>query len=589
MVTIRVNAHHLWMRPLGLMAIFLAVGGLASLWLRRRPRAHRSEAAVSFLLCVLTMLSPLWSLEELHPGAAFLLACGLGRVFYSALLKARPRRLSAAAWGVVAVGGVVMGIGLFRTLAAEPLHMAMLANSRADAPNVVLLVLDTVRADHLGHHGHTRDTMPVLRELAARGVTFENARATATWTLPSHASMFTGKWLHELSVDIDRPLDGGDPTIAEVLSRQGHRTAGFAGNTTYCNAWFGIDRGFSHFDDAPENRKVSTLETFRSSGLGLRLVHALQKARWIRTHGDYAQTRLAESVNHDALTWLDRQGTNDPFFLFLNYYDAHGPYVVPDGFPRTFSGADEETFRKLVKQYRRLNTNHMRAAGPELEAEISRLGKDAYDDCLRYLDSQLATLVSHLERRALASGRTTWLIVTSDHGEHFGERGLHRHGNSLYRPLTHVPLVIVPLGPAAEPIGMRVVPPVSLRDLPATIADLAGSRESPFPGRSLRRFWEGAGAAIDRDSLVDPVLAELLFHPTTMANGGESGVAKSSRMYHALIEHGRTYMETLPEGEALFDLLGDVDEANDLAKRPEGASLLSTCRERLKTLLGTRP
>ncbi len=585
MVTIRLNAHHLWLRPLGLMALFLTVGGAAAWWLRRRPKDHRVEAAATALMCVLAMLSPLWALEELHPLAAFLLACGLGRVLDSAVLRSPRRRLKVAGGAVVVAGCVIAGTGLYRSTLAEPLSMAWLAGPSPQAPNIVLLVLDTVRADHLSHHGYDRDTMPKLRELADRGATFENARATATWTLPSHASMFTGKWPHELTVDIDRPLDGRDPTIAEVLTRNGYRTAGFAGNTTYCNAWFGLDRGFAHYEDAVENQDVSLLETFRSSGLGLKLIHGLQRIRWIRTHGDYARTRLAESVNRDARAWLDLQDPTDPFFLFINHYDAHGPYVVPDGFPKTFSAADSEAFKQLVKQYRKVNTNHLRAAGPELENEISRLGKDAYDDCLRYLDAQLAGLVEDLERRSLTSGRPTWLIVTSDHGEHFGERGLHRHGNSLFRPLTHVPLVIVPLGPAAKTIERRLTTTVSLRDLPATIADLAGAKEAPFPGDSLRRHWSSPSAGAKET----PVLCELLFHPTMDQSDGKETAPRAPRMYHALIERDMTYMETMPEGEAVFDALDDREEAHDLTKGPDVQALLPRLRTRLKAVLGEGP
>lgn len=579
MAAIRVNIHHLWMRPVGLLATFLVVGGLAALWLRRKPEARRVEAVATFLLCGLTFLSPLLCLDELHPLAAVALAAGLGRLLHSATRRAS-RRLSRIALGIgFAAAAVVAAVGIVQGFLREPLAIAALPTADASAPDVVLVVLDTVRADHLAIHGYHRDTMPTLSALAGRGVIFDNARSTAPWTLPSHASMFTGRWFHELSVDVDRPLDGRHPTIAETLAEKGYRTAGFVGNTTYCNAWYGLDRGFAHYLDAPENQEVSVREVLRSSGLGLRVVRTAQKARWFRTTGDFAGLRLGEDVNRDAIAWLNRQPTASPSFLFLNYYDAHGPYVVPDGFPREFSGADGDEFRKLVKQYRKVNNNQLRAAGTDLEAAMSRLGQHAYDDCLRYLDARLADLAAELQRRSAASNRPTWLVVTSDHGEHFGERGLHRHGNSLYRPLTHVPLVIVPIGPVSETIARRVKAPVSLRDLPATLDDLAGRDSKRFPGHSLRRFWSA-----ETEPAADPVLAELIFHPQ-MANGNASGADPKGRMHHLLVEDGKSFIEPVPSGEELYDLEADPTESRDLGATDDGRKWLESYRDKLHRLI----
>ena len=117
------------------------------------------------------------------------------------------------------------------------------------AANVILIVLDTVRAESLSLYGYHRDTTPNLTRLAARGVRFDRAFATAPWTAPSHASMFTGRWCHELSVGWNRPLDGTSPTLAEFLGARGYATAGFVANTTYCSYETGLDRGFAHYED----------------------------------------------------------------------------------------------------------------------------------------------------------------------------------------------------------------------------------------------------------------------------------------------------------------------------------------------------
>ena len=121
--------------------------------------------------------------------------------------------------------------------------------------------MDNVRSDDLSLYGYGRDTTPNLTRLAGRAIKFDQARSSAYWTLPSHASMLTGRWPHELSVTVDRPLDTAFPTMAEFLAKQGYVTAGFVGNTFYCNSWYGLDRGFSHYEDFYDNRVVWIIET----------------------------------------------------------------------------------------------------------------------------------------------------------------------------------------------------------------------------------------------------------------------------------------------------------------------------------------
>ena len=117
------------------------------------------------------------------------------------------------------------------------------------SPNVLLIVMDTVAAGHLSLHGYDRATSTTLVELAERGIRFDSARAASSWTLPSHATMFTGRWLHELSVGWLTPLDRTHPTLAEFLGDRGYATAGFVANTWYCAADSGLARGFTHYQD----------------------------------------------------------------------------------------------------------------------------------------------------------------------------------------------------------------------------------------------------------------------------------------------------------------------------------------------------
>ena len=133
----------------------------------------------------------------------------------------------------------------------------------ANSPNVLLIVLDTVRADHLSLYGYERPTTPVLERLAKRGIRFDEARATAPWTLPSHASMFTGRWPHELGEKWMTPLRGNFPTLAEYLGDHGYATAGFVANVGYCSQETGLARGFTHYEDYV----LEKLAPLRTAGL----------------------------------------------------------------------------------------------------------------------------------------------------------------------------------------------------------------------------------------------------------------------------------------------------------------------------------
>ena len=199
----------------------------------------------------------------------------------------------------------------------------------------------------------------------------------------------------------------------------------------------------------------------------------------------YAGTRKpATAINHEFLNWLSsRRQPERPFFAFLNFIDAHSPYKLPDSSVSRFGGKPR-TDHEIT-----LIENWLAWDKSQLSAHDVALASDAYDDCIADLDEQLGCLIDELERRGILD--RTWLIVTSDHGESFGEPpNDFGHGTSLHQPQLHVPLVIVPptgggLASASPP--PRVVPEtVSLRDLPATVVDLLDlEADAPFLGASL--------------------------------------------------------------------------------------------------------
>ena len=362
----------------------------------------------------------------------------------------------------------------------------------AAAPNVLLIVLDTVRADHLSLYGYDRPTTPALERWARRGILFSEARATAPWTLASHASLFTGRWPHELGVRWMTPLGTTVPTLAEHFGSRGYATAGFVANLIYCSYDTGLDRGFTHYEDYVLER----LMALRTASLIDQAVTELSALSGLVDAGPFRSLRAAigrsffpreqrkdaGAINRAFVGWLSqRPEPARPFFAFLNYMDAHSPYVLPPGAAHRFGLKPEsrDDFQLLNRHWDSIDKLRL---APRYRA----LRADSYDNCIAHLDEGLGKLLDELAGRGVLD--RTLVIVTSDHGEGLGEHGLFDHGESLYRTEIRVPLLIVP--PAAPRTRGVVSQAVSLRDLPATIVELAGQGTgSPFPGRSLSRLW----------------------------------------------------------------------------------------------------
>jgi arylsulfatase A-like enzyme len=606
--SIRTNRHWIWMTPASHVMLFVAIGLLLALAARFGPRAVITRAA-PWLYSGIASLALLLTFEGLYLPACLILACGLATPTAS-LIRRRARgfrRLVVLGTPALALVALLLACVVgSRVVLAERRAIASLPAPPQRAPNVLLIVLDDVRADDLGLYGYPRDTTPNLGRLARRGIRFDEARATAPWTLPSHASMFTGRWPHELSVRVDRPLDATHPTLAGYLADRGYEAAGFVGNTFYCNAWYGLDRGFARYEDFRENRVVSPLEVLRSSILGRRLV-ALAGMK-TASPGSSHSRKTAATINGDVLAWLgearDRNRDRDrdrPFFVFLNYYDAHAPFQPPAGFDRSFGLAREPlaTRESILRSYSKLrNLKSTPSNAPEVVDKASRLLRDSYDGCIAYLDEQVGQLFGSLERRGLLDN--TLVIVTSDHGEHFGEAHLFGHGQSLYRPLIHVPLLIFPPGSlaarrgegnananaegeGAAPASSTVIhEPVTLRNLAATVVDLLKlPGASPFPGRSLARHWEGAPAPPGAED--EPILAEVEHQKKFRPN---PFIPASLGPLQSLVADRRVYIHNSDGREEVYDLEHDLEETRNLSGLPETTPLLERFRHDLARALG---
>jgi arylsulfatase A-like enzyme len=567
----RMNRHIMWTIPAVNLVVFGLCGLGIVLVLRARPRlgVRAAVGPLSFMATLALLLSCRW----LHVLAclvlAFLFAFRLTRRIeadFPALQRLVRRSMSPMAGLVAAVIGFSLcGQSLGVRQAAVPTPAVLAGGQDTARPNVLLIVLDTVRADHLSLHGYSRDTSPNLSRLARRGINFEQARSTAPWTLPSHATMMTGRWPHELSTGINQPLDGTHVTIAEYLAANGYATAGFVANATYCGIETGLGRGFAHYED----HELSVADILWTSALGQRILLQGMFRPERRTGGtpnDYHR-KDADQIRRDMLAWVLRQ-QGRPYFAFLNLYDAHDPYIPPTDFDRHF-GVRSQSAADLAILERWFIQDKKKLTTGEIQSVI-----DAYDDGIAYLDEQLGRLIDDLDWLGLLAN--TLVIVTADHGEHLGEHQLYGHASSLYDAEIHVPLLILLPGQAYA--GRTVTAQVSLRDLAATIADVTGLRGSPFPGRSLGCYW-AASAQPPQEPSMSEVDAPVMSAP----NQGRSPVFRGPMKALAFGKY--VYVRNGDGQEELFDVAADPMQSSNLAALPNVRSILDQVRADLDRLL----
>ena len=547
------SRHLLWMAPLTYAMVFgflgLVVVAASVLAPRRVTVRVGLFGFIAFGVFCLFLPFP-----QIHRLAALLLAIGVA-VQATRALTAPGRRPAvlvrrATPWlaaMVLAAAVTTLGWAAVR----ERRAFSGLPVADRAAPNVLLIIWDTVRAASMSLLGHHHATTPTLERLARDGIVFEWAIATSPWTLPSHGTMFTGYFPHELSTDWFTPLDDAFPTLAEVFRDQGYATGGFTANGRYTGHRTGLDRGLRIYRDYRvsraqilwstqllNSRVVHDLTLSRSLG---EVVAALRAFQWTVFDTPGYDTKHAGDVNSEFLDW--RSGIDQrPYFAFLNYMDAHAPYWSrPSDLARFTEGTDLEIH---------------------------------YDASIAYLDDQVGDLLGKLQ--ALSELDNTLVVIASDHGELFGEHGLYGHSQSLHFRVLHVPLVILP--PGRNPAGVRVAEPVSLRDLPATMLELAAlSEDGRFPGTSLSRYWDGSGAT------VGSLLSEV-----RQGHNTPDSVPISRGPMKSLVGRGMHYIVNGDGEEELYDYVADDAETTNLLRSEDSTrvrSMLLTFRQELNDLL----
>ncbi len=420
--------------------------------------------------------------------------------------------------------------------------------------NVVVIMLDTVRADHLSCYGYARPTTPHLDALVRQGVLFEQAIAPTSWTLPALASVLTGLLPHQHGADWNEAMATQPLTLAEILKAQGYETAAFNANQEFGLAGWGLDQGFDVYVDAHAWLRHNLAATF----IGQSLYQTLFQEFVGFNEFDHLD---AEQINRRVLDWY-AQRSRRPYFLFINYMDAHRPYVPPAPYDRRFGRIPKPTLWHVSAS---LHDGHWRRPVTPAERQDIISG---YDNSLNYLDAQIARLLEVL--RAPPEGARTFVIVAGDHGEGFGEHGTYDHGWDLYREVLHVPLLVN--GPGI-PAGRRIASMAELREIFPTVLEFAlGKVGKPVELTSLSRFWS-PGRALETAAPL--VVSELT--PSQADRRARTVLSLSDARWHFLLDSS---------GRAeLFDWQKDAAENHDLASLPAFANTVEQMRGQLEAIL----
>ena len=319
-------------------------------------------------------------------------------------------------------------------------------------PNILFILVDTLRHDHLTPYGYRRDTSPeIARRLAARGTVVEDAYSQAPWTLPSVVSFMTGRYPGEL-LGADLATYGvpeGVPTLAEMLSALGYETGGFIANPTL-HAGAGFGRGFRTFHAPPA------------------------EVSWMLD-------KHADDLNARVLPWLSAyQNQERPFFLYVHYIDPHDPYMNPDMVDGYKSPFMPEYKGPIAGDWvHGIYGGKLQLGDPE--ADVAHI-RALYDNEIRYVDRHIGQLLAAIDPKVLAN---TLIVLTSDHGEELYDHGGWKHGQTLYEEQIHVPLIVRWDGHV--PAGKRLGGAVSLLDLVPTLMMAAAGGKDVRPDPA----WQG--------------------------------------------------------------------------------------------------
>lgn len=552
---IGVSPQVVWLAPISYALVFavaaatwLVVGGLVPVL--------GGIGLLAFGLAVLGTAGTTFIFHpQVHKAAGLLLSVGVGVRLFS-LARHRPdalmrfaRRASPVLAGTFLLLGV--GVNMRGWLHARRAERALPAAPPAGAPNVLLLIMDTARSLSMSAFGYDRPTSPAVERLAARGARFDRAFAPSPWTVPSHASFFTGRPAHELTADWWTPMDERDSTLAEVLRTRGWRSAAFVGNTAMAHGESGLGRGFEPYD-----YHHFSLEGVLNASSLVRFLGDSRPLRRLVADWRLLGRRSGPRVNAEFLAWLGDH-RDRPWFVFVNNFDAHTPYKPPEAFRRRFAG--NVRVPGLLARIRNRGAPLRQADfHPADSADIRAM----YDASVAYADFGVGQLLHALDNLGVLAN--TIVILVSDHGEEFYEHRAWEHSQTVYHAALAVPLVVS--WPGHIPEGRVVQEPVETRRIAATILELAGAG-APLPGASLAAYW-GGGAAGDT----------AVSSRTPLASRARPGDAPRE---WSLVAGDYHYIMRLDRRAELYDYVRDPYEQRDLAGDPAMREVLEGFVRRL--------
>ena len=427
-------------------------------------------------------------------------------------------------------------------------------------PNIVLLTIDCWRGDCLGARDGTPSPTPHLDCLAAEGTVFQQAITCGGWTRPAMMALFSSVYASRHYTGPTRGLSPDLPVLTEVLQSHGYETAGFTTNLL-CGRSGGFERGFDTFADLRSNQPVSALWLKHRHRRGFTrvtdfvfsqpVVHRL--LHWLRAPFTLPEiTAPARQLTDELVSWLDK-GPRTPFFLWAHYIDLHWPYRLSRRLrqPREIAQAwrDRKTYRQVVSSRGRFD------AGPEARERWQTL----YREELLTVDEQIVRLLTTLQDRGLWND--TIVVVTSDHGEEFYERGTWAHSwNQLFDEGTRVPLIVGGPGIAR---GRAVDQQVSLLDVAPTLLDLARIEPpAEMLGVTLAPLLNGSAGSLNPTPVRPEAIIEMLGH------------RNSYRYRMAIRTESARYIHDIdaPHDNLLFDRSADPQEAHDSYVRSQKAA-----------------
>ncbi len=472
--------------------------------------------------------------------------------------------------------------GLLPILFTHPVEIPPPPTSEsASGPSTILVVLDTVRADHLELYGYERETMPALTRFARESaVLAERAISNAPSSLPSHASLFTGLYpvrhgAHKPFLKDPNPpeyayrLDPRIPTLATIMAKANYWTVGISGNSGPLSPFFGLSQGFQVYHAMPSPRRAfvafSPWGIEEISNVWLERI-ALAFSTVLPFTRDYllgVPYKRAGEITDEAIKAIELAGDR-PFLLFLNYMDAHSPYFPPANFIDRFpgrssslltSGFDEARWEAVVDGEAQLGDDERRHYTALYDAELS------------YLDTELDRLLSWLRRRP--DWDEMLIVITSDHGEAIGDHGGLEHSNSLYDEITHVPLIVKPgiRTPDSAPAGSVLSGLVESVDIFPLVLEHSGLR---VPNDIDGIAW-GAGRTHAFGWLYPSTDRQNAEELRSVQGGGWKLVESSSgkvELYHVDRDPAETLDLSVAESKIRWKLTKTLNEIRHKVDRP---------------------